>query len=267
MTPPIRARALASLAALLVAGLAVTGCGSGGPKRTAVNFAADRPLSVEELRHAAEQLRHRAELLGLKAPRVSTEGGTLSLSAAGPIADRIEALTHQLVVEFRPVLAAGLPDSPTPSGTVPPQLLSQYQALNCSTPARPADPATGTVACSTASPQQPATKLVLGPAALKGADIAASTAGFENQWQINLTFTPAGATAFTSLTTQLSGQPDPANQLAIVIDGAVVSHPYISQPITGGQAVISGSFTRAEAETLAAQLATTDLPAGLHPTA
>ncbi|WP_157032107.1 SecDF P1 head subdomain-containing protein [Kitasatospora cheerisanensis] len=61
-------------------------------------------------------------------------------------------------------------------------------------------------------------------------------------------------------------QPDPANQFAIVIDGAVVSSPAVREPISGGDAVISGSFTRTQAETLAAQLATTDLPAGLHPT-
>ncbi|MFJ1795679.1 SecDF P1 head subdomain-containing protein [Kitasatospora griseola] len=272
MTSPIRA--LAAVAALLTAGLAVTACDSGSPdggKRTVVAFTADSPLSGEALKQAAEQLRHRAELLGFKDPRVSTDGGTLSLSVAGAVDNRTEALTHQVVLEFRPVLATApsSDSSTTPSSAVPPPLRPQFQALDCTAPPRPADPGTATVACSTATAQEPALKLALGPVAVKGVDIAKSTAVFDDRsakWGIDLTFTTAGATDFTTLTTALATQPDPANQLAIVIDGAVASHPVVMQPITGGQALITGSFTHDQAQTLAAQLATPALPAGLHPT-
>ncbi|WP_404869087.1 SecDF P1 head subdomain-containing protein [Kitasatospora griseola] len=271
MTSPIRALAVA--AALLTAGLAVTACNSGSPdggKRTVVAFTSDSPLSGEALKQAAEQLRHRAELLGFKDPRVSTDGGTLSLSVAGAVDNRTEALTHQVVLEFRPVLATAPPaDSSTaPSSAVPPPLRPQFQALDCTAPPRPADPSTATVACSTATAQEPALKLALGPVAIKGADIAKSTAVFDDRsarWGIDLTFTAAGATGLTTLTTALVTQSDPANQFAIVIDGAVASHPAVMQPITGGQALITGSFTHDQAQTLAAQLATPALPAGLHP--
>ncbi|WP_052509708.1 SecDF P1 head subdomain-containing protein [Kitasatospora griseola] len=270
MTSPIRA--LAIVAALLTAGLAVTACDSGSPdggKRTVVAFTADSPLSGEALKQAAEQLRHRAELLGFKDPRVTTDGGTLSLSVAGTVDNRTEALTHQVVLEFRPVLATApsADSSTTPSSAVPLPLRPQFQALDCTAPPRPADPSTATVACSTATAQEPALKLALGPVAVKGADIAKSAAVFDDRsakWGIDLTFTATGATDFTTLTTALVTEPDPANQFAIVIDGAVASHPAVMQTITGGQALITGSFTHDEAQTLAAQLATPALPAGLH---
>ncbi|MFJ5922804.1 SecDF P1 head subdomain-containing protein [Kitasatospora sp. NPDC092948] len=261
MTSPLRA--LAATAALLAVGLAVTACTSDSEKRTAVSFTADGRLSGDALKQAAEQLRHRAELLGLKDPRVSTDDGTLSLSAAGPLDSRIEALTHQVALEFRPVLGTA------ESFTVPPRLRPQLDALDCTAAAHPADPTAETVACSTATAQEPATKLALGPVAVKGAHIAGSTAdldGAGNQWQVTLTFTDAGATAFTALTTDLVTKPDPADQLAIVIDGAVVSHPRVTNPITGNQIVITGGFTHDQAQTLAAQLSTAALPEGLRPT-
>ncbi|MFJ8440168.1 SecDF P1 head subdomain-containing protein [Kitasatospora griseola] len=271
MTSPIRA--LAAVAALLTAGLAVTACDSGGPdggKRTVVAFTADSPLSGDALKQAAEQLRHRAELLSFKDPRVSTDGGTLSLSVAGAVDNRTEALTRQVVLEFRPVLAtAPAADSgATESNAVPLPLRPQLRALDCAAPPRPADPGAAAVACSTATAQEPALKLALGPVAVKGVDITKSTAVFDDRsakWGIDLTFTAAGATDFTALTTALAPQPDPVNQLAIVIDGAVASHPAVMQPITDGHALITGAFTHDQAQTLAAQLATPALPAGLHP--
>jgi len=106
------------------------------------------------------------------------------------------------------------------------------------------------------------------PAALQGSDISGSTAEFDQNgagWQVQLDFTTAGGAAFADLTGRISVLQDPANQLAVLVDGAVVSHPYVSQAITGGQAVISGSFSKEEAQELAAQFATPALPADLRP--
>ena len=47
----------------------------------------------------------------------------------------------------------------------------------------------------------------------------------------------------------------PLNQLAIVLNGAVVSAPAVQEPISGGVLQITGSFTQEEAEALAASLA------------
>jgi preprotein translocase subunit SecD len=86
-----------------------------------------------------------------------------------------------------------------------------------------------------------------------------------NSWQVNLNFKSDGASAFGTLTTQMydkygtSGSP--LDDLAVVLDGAVVSFPAINQgPITGGRAQITGSFSQNEATTLANQLSYGALP-------
>jgi preprotein translocase subunit SecD len=61
----------------------------------------------------------------------------------------------------------------------------------------------------------------------------------------------------------LSAQPSPQNQFAIVLDGVVLSAPQVNGPITGGKAEISGSFTKQEAQQLAAQVNTGALPVRL----
>ncbi|GLW54222.1 SecDF P1 head subdomain-containing protein [Kitasatospora phosalacinea] len=252
-----------------------------GP-RTTTTFTSDRPLSADALDRAAEQLRHRAELIGLADPKVTTADGTLTLSVAGPVdGDRIAALAHRPVLELRPVLAAGTfgaaPADRT-SGDVPAQWQDRFTALDCGTDhptaappgaaAAPTAPGTETVACSSTDPAGLRQKFLLGPAALQGSDIAGSTAELDPNgagWQVHLRFTPAGGTAFADLTGRISVLQEPANQLAVLVDGAVLSHPYVSQAITGGQAVVSGSFDEEEARELAAQLATPALPADLRP--
>ena len=52
-------------------------------------------------------------------------------------------------------------------------------------------------------------------------------------------------------------------QIAVVVDGAVVSAPSVSQQIDGGQVSISGGFSATEAVALAASLETGALPASL----
>ncbi|THB64948.1 MAG: hypothetical protein D6E12_13800 [Desulfovibrio sp.] len=70
-----------------------------------------------------------------------------------------------------------------------------------------------------------------------------------------LLFTDQGAQDFAQATTQHVGR-----RLAIVVDGKVLSAPVIQEPITGGEAVISGVFDLAEAEVLAATLQGGALP-------
>ncbi|MFE1316581.1 hypothetical protein [Kitasatospora phosalacinea] len=244
-----------------------------GP-RTTTTFTSDRPLSADALDRAAEQLRHRAELLGLADPKVTTADGTLTLSVAGPVdGDRIAALTHRPVLELRPVLAAGASgaapaDSTT--GDVPAPWKDRFAALDCTAnpTATPTAPTAEALACSSAEPSGVRWKFLLGPAALQGSDIAGSTAELDPNgagWQVHLQFTPAGGAAFADLTGRISTLQEPANQLAVLVDGGVLSHPYVSQAITGGQAVISGSFSKEQAQELAAQLATPALPADLRP--
>jgi hypothetical protein len=59
---------------------------------------------------------------------------------------------------------------------------------------------------------------------------------------------PEDTARLGTLTTQVSAEQPPRNQLAIVADGRVASAPQVMEPITGGTIEITGTFTRAEAQ-------------------
>jgi hypothetical protein len=63
-------------------------------------------------------------------------------------------------------------------------------------------------------------------------------------------FNPGDAARFAALTRELAGQPTPRCQLAVIIGGRVISSPTVQQPITQGQAEISGFTSRAQVENL-----------------
>jgi preprotein translocase subunit SecD len=83
---------------------------------------------------------------------------------------------------------------------------------------------------------------------------------------VNLTFDSEGAAAFGALTARVTGLPDPinqvspTNQVAIVLDGVVISSPRINEAIPGGNAQITGGFTAVEASDLAKNLNYGSLP-------
>ncbi|WP_392969453.1 hypothetical protein [Streptomyces sp. LN245] len=78
---------------------------------------------------------------------------------------------------------------------------------------------------------------------------------------VRLGFDPVGAKEFSALTGTLSANSAPQNQMAIVLDGAVISAPSVNQRLGDGTAEISGSFTRESAERLAVTLGSGALPA------
>lgn len=72
---------------------------------------------------------------------------------------------------------------------------------------------------------------------------------------ISLQFDEQGAKIFEELTARNVGKP-----LAIYIDGQLVSAPVVQEPISGGQAQITGEFTVAQAQELARNLSAGALP-------
>lgn len=102
--------------------------------------------------------------------------------------------------------------------------------------------------------QNKTTKYFLGPVLVPGNAVSTATAGIPPQqlgWQVNLEFTPQGRQQFGDVTKQLVGKQQPQNQLAIVLDGAVVSAPTIQSAIEDGRADITGSFNQESATNLA----------------
>ncbi|MGW3498097.1 protein translocase subunit SecD [Streptomyces sp. NPDC001020] len=148
------------------------------------------------------------------------------------------------------------------------KLQEQYAKLDCTNPAvrakaglgaKPTEP---TLACGQDARKQ-WQKYVLGPAELAGTDVKKSQAVFDTQgggWKVNMDFTSAGTKKFATITGKLAQQQSPQNQFAIVLDGEVVSDPYVRQALTGGSAEISGSFDQTEAKNLANVLSYGALP-------
>ncbi|MER6382617.1 protein translocase subunit SecD [Streptomyces sp. NPDC001250] len=154
------------------------------------------------------------------------------------------------------------------AGSAAAKLQAQYAALDCTKPdqlakvggaAKPGEP---TVACGKI--RKVWYKYVLGPAAVDGTEVKNAAARFDTQgasgWQVVMNFTSSGSKKFADVTGQLAKNQAPQNEFGIVLDGEVVSSPYVSQAITGGQAEISGSFTQQDAQSLANMLSYGALP-------
>jgi preprotein translocase subunit SecD len=145
---------------------------------------------------------------------------------------------------------------------------TQFLALDCTKDNRGVsndDAKKPLVACS----KDGAAKYLLGPAEVVGTDVSSASASPEvnsqgvvtgTGWQVNLSFTGPGGKKFADVTTRLAALTDVRNQFAIVLDGLVISAPATREAITGGSAQITGSFTEADATTLANQLKFGALP-------
>jgi len=102
--------------------------------------------------------------------------------------------------------------------------------------------------------------LLLGPARLRGADVAEAIPGFDttrSQWVVSLDLTADGGDLFAALTGEAAAAPvgAPQRQIAIVLDGEVVTAPEVNadvapgEGITGGRAQITmGGGTGSETE-------------------
>ncbi len=75
-----------------------------------------------------------------------------------------------------------------------------------------------------------------------------------------MTFTKKGADKFADITGELATKPQPQNEFGIVLDGEVVSSPFVQQGVIGGQAEISGKAKQEEAQGLANMLSYGALP-------
>jgi len=112
--------------------------------------------------------------------------------------------------------------------------------------------------------------LFLGPAGMVGEDVADAVPVFDTQsagWAVSLELTSEGAVLFEQLTAEAARYPlgDPRRQIAIVLDGLVISAPQVIPEggISGGRASISvgaGEDVQQEANDLAVVLRYGSLP-------
>ncbi len=98
------------------------------------------------------------------------------------------------------------------------------------------------------------TKYLLSPAVISGSDLTKASAGIPQgqvSWVVDLEFNSTAAATFESVTKEIATRTTPQNEFAIVLDGAVITAPYVSNAIPGGKAQISGSFNQKSATELA----------------
>lgn len=244
----------------------------------------------EVLDVAVEIMRRRIEDVGgVQEPEIALSGANTVLVQLPGIEDEqraIDAVGRTGQLTFRPVLAAypgpvgplasasGAPAGDLPSAVPPtttPPVEVDVETVDPETGLSLADdpeepgyflferqsPLTGTAASEV---------LLLGPAELRGTEIAEAIPGFDtsrSQWVVSLDLSSAGADAFARLTGEVAAAPvgDPRRQIAIVLDGEVVTSPEVNPDvapgvgITGGRAQITMG-TGVDAETEARDLGT-----------
>ncbi len=205
-------------------------------------------------------------------PVVTPSGKPVPSASSSAATPKPTATTHKRPLSSG-LLAAATPTptaSPTASGSAAPAVVSgsvytpaSYAALDCTNPkaragGAPDVPKQEIVACD----RDGLTKYHLAIAKVVGKDIKGANVSSDptsGQIQVNLSFKGSGQDAWTKLTQEAYNQPAPTNQVAIVLDGVVISSPVI-QSVINGDAQITGQFTRAQGQDLANNLKFGALP-------
>jgi hypothetical protein len=250
------------------------------------------PASTDVLATTAQLLGQRAAHLHLPDTAARVSGPNVVLT--GPAADQTQLKTLAMagVLNFRQVLlyqpysgtALSAATTYGDASLVNRHTLVLFHKLACTpgntsswkdragyTSAEDYDnPDTQIVSCDNSG-----NKYALDVAKVPGTQISNATAELSttsNQWDVTVTLKSAGAAAFANLTSELvakylsgagAGNQDDQwlDTIAVVLDGNVITAPQTASPIPDGIAQITGNFTRAQAEELAADLQSGPLPA------
>lgn len=192
----------------------------------------------------------------------ATPGSTLTATkAASPSGQPSSSASPS---PTRASVAAVIASSISPA--VPGSEVAAFGAFSCATLREPVA-STPTGYLLTCNSEKNA-KFLLGPAFIVGTDVSSASAGLATTnngaaaggWEINLTLKDGAPTqtlsqatgklvALPQMDTTKVGQG--TSNFAIVLDGVVVSSPYIQALIPDGRAQISGSFTATTAKDLA----------------
>lgn len=229
---------------------------------------------------AVDIIRNRVDALGVAEPEIARQGSNILVQLPGVEEQEraLELIGTTAKLRFRPVLEV-IPPATTDYEKVGPK--------DCGDPKTfpKEEPGDEVVLCARTglgpegeaevAPDQ-RDKLRLGPAALEGEDVKAARATLDpagvQGWFVELDLTGDGARKFADITGRLAcnrGQ-GAADQLAIVLDRVVESHPQMgegvecNQGITGGTAQITGDFTQDEATDLGLVLRYGALPVTLE---
>jgi SecD/SecF fusion protein len=107
-------------------------------------------------------------------------------------------------------------------------------------------------------------RLVSANAKVTGQEVSKAGKSIDTQslsggYAVNISFNAIGKGNFGDLTEQAVGK-----QLAIVLDGRLVSHPNVNEPILGGECQITGGFSLEEADSLVTVLRSGSMDVSLN---
>ena len=270
---------------------------SGSSASVSITLSPVAPASVPELAAAAQLISERVARSGLPvlsaaaghAGAATVSGRNVVLTGLAADKTALEGLARTGMLRFRHVLLeepAGGAVNGDPN-LVQPGVLRLFRELVCTpgetdtawqqevgytAPADWNDPTAQVVSCSSG------TKYALDAATVLGQEVTGAVpvpSQPSSQSAVALTVNSAGASAFSALTSHLyntyysgftkGNQNDMVlDQVAAVLDGAVLSAPVTEGPVTGGHLEITGNppagLTRAAASELAAELQYGPLP-------
>ncbi len=274
----------AAVTALVAAGGLVACSGSDHPERggtsssraaSTVRFVADpsgpKP-SADDWRRLLTVFRNRLDAMGVAATASVADGRlVVAPSRAGDRAKIVAAATARGTLEFRPVLDGPIfPSDPTttlPPASLPPASLAPatFAPTSLSPPAAVVAPTdTGRFPGTIGTGRE--VEYLLGPAALDGTAIeTAHRAKQVDPPSVEIVFRPGidGIGRFNRVAAMCFDRAEtcPTSQLAIVLDGRVLSAPMIQLPeFERDQIQISGDFDEQSANALAASLRSGSLP-------
>ena len=225
-------------------------------------------VTSEAIDQAVEIIRQRVNSLGVAESEVAAQGSGVNrqivISVPGQTGEKIVQLVGQTAeLRFRQVLVEGAPTpaaSDTATATLPSgvtqELSDRYAALDCTDGTNLQGGSTESPDVAVVSCDRTGTaKYILAPAQVLGSQIAQASSAIDQVsaagWYVLIDFDSEGTKKFGALTTAVTGLPAPQNQVAIVLDGLVVSAPRINEAINAGSAQITGSFNQEDASNLA----------------
>lgn len=202
---------------------------------------AKAPVTKESMDQAETIIRQRVDKLGVAEPGIIREGTNYIQVQLPGVKDQDKALSiigKTALLEFREVL--------------------ETEAIGGSKLKVTKNPTSDKEAVVVDKDKK--TKYRVGPTLMTGSALATAATGFDqfNKPEINITFSAEGGKLFDEVAVKTYQK-----QLAIILDDVVQSAPVIQSKNYNGRAVINGSFTTEEANTLALVLQTGALPVKL----
>lgn len=232
----------------------------------------DGTVTDDEIEKLVAVLRNRIDQYGIVEPQIQREGGdrvAIDLPGIEDPEAALELIGRTAVLEFREVTGAG-PSLPPPvvrenysSEEDYTRAVNNWNELNTNAlreieelerrSAEEKDVLTGR--------DERGSLYLLGKMYVGGGDLVDARVTYDELQHpaVSLRFSKDGATAFEEATGANIGR-----QIAIVLDGSIISAPVVRSRISGGEAQITGSFTAEEAARLAVMLRAGALPVGVE---